>query len=218
MPFLRYRGHSLNSTDPAELAQAKADSIAAKKQLKAYISAPVKAQLISGDVWISQLWNGDTTQAKAEQPNLALRHSQGRLHHLGRLDVHPQERAQQAGRARVDELHPPARGGRGPVRGHRLWHPQRRGGQGHEEHRCPIPPKTSSSGWSIRWIWARTRRHGIRSGRKSSQPDGKEGRGRLPSSPVLPRPYKGAPINCGYRTTRSCSTPGGISISSPGAS
>jgi spermidine/putrescine transport system substrate-binding protein len=69
--FLRYRGHSLNSTNPAELSQAKADSIAAKKQLKAYISAPVKAQLISGDVWISQLWNGDTIQAKAEQPNLA---------------------------------------------------------------------------------------------------------------------------------------------------
>jgi len=67
---LRYRGHSLNSTNPAELAQAKADSIAAKKNLKAYISAPVKAQLISGDVWVSQLWNGDTTQAKAEQPNL----------------------------------------------------------------------------------------------------------------------------------------------------
>ena len=67
---LRFRGHSLNSTNPTELSQAKADSIAAKKQLKAYISAPVKAQLISGDVWISQLWNGDTTQAKAEQPNL----------------------------------------------------------------------------------------------------------------------------------------------------
>ncbi len=68
---LRHRGHSLNSTDPAELAQAKADCIHAKKYLKAYISAPVKAQLISGDVWISQLWNGDTTQAKTEQPNLA---------------------------------------------------------------------------------------------------------------------------------------------------
>ena len=68
--FLRYRGHSLNSTDPQQLAKAKADSIVAKKQLKAYLSAPVKAQLISGDVWISQLWNGDTTQAKAEQPNL----------------------------------------------------------------------------------------------------------------------------------------------------
>jgi spermidine/putrescine transport system substrate-binding protein len=69
--MLRYRGHSLNSTNPAELSQAKADAIAAKRQLKAYISAPVKAQLISGDVWISQLWNGDTAQAKAEQPNLA---------------------------------------------------------------------------------------------------------------------------------------------------
>ncbi len=67
---LRYRGHSLNSTNPAELAQAKADAIAAKTNLKAYISAPVKAQLISGDVWVSQLWNGDTTQAKAEQSNL----------------------------------------------------------------------------------------------------------------------------------------------------
>ena len=67
---LRYRGHSLNSIDPDELAQAKADCIAAKRQLKAYISAPVKAQLISGDVWIAQLWNGDATQARAEQANL----------------------------------------------------------------------------------------------------------------------------------------------------
>ena len=68
--FLRYRGHSLNSTDPQQLARAKTDAVEAKKHLKAYISAPVKAQLISGDVWIAQLWNGDTTQAKAEQPNL----------------------------------------------------------------------------------------------------------------------------------------------------
>jgi spermidine/putrescine transport system substrate-binding protein len=68
--MLRYRGHSLNSTDRQQLAQAKKDAIEAKKHLKAYISAPVKAQLISGDVWISQLWDGDTSQAKAEQPNL----------------------------------------------------------------------------------------------------------------------------------------------------
>jgi spermidine/putrescine transport system substrate-binding protein len=67
---LRYRGHSLNSTDSGDLSQAKTDAIAAKAQLKAYISAPVKAQLISGDVWIAQLWDGDTTQARAEQANL----------------------------------------------------------------------------------------------------------------------------------------------------
>ena len=66
--WLRYRGHSLNSTDPTELAGAKTDALAAKKNLKAYISAPVKGQLISGDVWIAQLWNGDTAQARAEQP------------------------------------------------------------------------------------------------------------------------------------------------------
>jgi len=68
---LRRRGHSLNSTDPAKLAQAKAGCIDAKQNLKAYISAPVKAQLISGDVWISQLWDGDTAQARKEQPHLA---------------------------------------------------------------------------------------------------------------------------------------------------
>ncbi len=68
--WLRYRGKSLNSTDPTELAGAKADALASKKYLKAYISAPVKGQLISGDVWIAQLWNGDTAQARAEQPNI----------------------------------------------------------------------------------------------------------------------------------------------------
>jgi spermidine/putrescine transport system substrate-binding protein len=68
--FLRFRGKSLNSIDPAELAQAKTDAIQAKQHLKAYISAPVKDQLIAGDVWVAQLWNGDTTQAKAQQPNL----------------------------------------------------------------------------------------------------------------------------------------------------
>ena len=69
--MLRYRGHSLNSVDPRELAQAKRDAIAAKPQLKAYISAPVKGQLVSGDVWLAQLWSGDTAQAQAEQPAIA---------------------------------------------------------------------------------------------------------------------------------------------------
>jgi spermidine/putrescine-binding protein len=66
--WLRFRGHSLNSRDAGELAAAKRDAIAAKANLKAYLSAPVKGQLISGDVWIAQLWNGDATQARVEQP------------------------------------------------------------------------------------------------------------------------------------------------------
>ncbi len=68
--FLRLRGHSINSVDPGELEAARQDAIAAKKNLKAYLSAPVKAQLIAGDVWLAQLWNGDAAQARREQPAL----------------------------------------------------------------------------------------------------------------------------------------------------
>jgi spermidine/putrescine transport system substrate-binding protein len=66
--FLKYRGHSINSAVPAELAQAKEDALAAKRNLKAYVSAAVKGQLIAGDVVVAQLWNGDAAQAIAEQP------------------------------------------------------------------------------------------------------------------------------------------------------
>jgi spermidine/putrescine transport system substrate-binding protein len=69
--WLKFRGKSMNSTDKAELDQAKADALQSKALLKAYISAPVKGQLVAGDVWVAQLWNGDTMQAKAEQENIA---------------------------------------------------------------------------------------------------------------------------------------------------
>ncbi|HTK57258.1 MAG TPA: spermidine/putrescine ABC transporter substrate-binding protein [Gemmatimonadales bacterium] len=65
--FLRYRGHSLNSTDPALLAAAKADTLLAKPNLKAFLSGTVKAQLVAGDVHLAQTWNGEALQARAEQ-------------------------------------------------------------------------------------------------------------------------------------------------------
>lgn len=68
--WLKYRGRSLNSIDPTELADAKADALRAKANLKSYLSAPVKAQLIAGDVWLAHLWNGDTAQAKTAQAAL----------------------------------------------------------------------------------------------------------------------------------------------------
>jgi spermidine/putrescine transport system substrate-binding protein len=61
----------VNSTNPDELNKAKELALKAKPNLAAFLSAPVKAQLVAGDVWISQLWNGDTMQAKAEQANIA---------------------------------------------------------------------------------------------------------------------------------------------------
>lgn len=69
--FLRFNGHSINSRSPAELDEARDDAILARDQLRAWISAPVKDQLIAGDVWIAQLWNGDTAQARTAQPALA---------------------------------------------------------------------------------------------------------------------------------------------------
>jgi spermidine/putrescine transport system substrate-binding protein len=69
--FLRLRGRSLNAIDPAELEAARRDAVAAKHNLKAYLSAPVKAQLIAGDVWIAQLWNGDAAQAAREDPAIS---------------------------------------------------------------------------------------------------------------------------------------------------
>ena len=69
--FLKYRGHSLNSSDRGELEAAERDGIAAKANLKAYLSAPVKGQLIGGDVWIAQLWNGDAEQAAREEPAIS---------------------------------------------------------------------------------------------------------------------------------------------------
>lgn len=65
---LKVLGYSLNSTDEAQLAEAKTLCIEQKRLLKAYVSAAVKPQLIAGDVWLAQLWSGDAFQAMREQP------------------------------------------------------------------------------------------------------------------------------------------------------
>lgn len=68
--WLKFRGKSINSVDPADLAAAKADALAAKANLQSYVSASVKGQLVAGDVVVAQLWNGDTIQAKVEQDQI----------------------------------------------------------------------------------------------------------------------------------------------------
>ena len=68
--MLRYRGHSINSTDPEELRQARTDALAARPNLQAFVSAPVKGQLVAGDVWVAQMWNGDAAQARMEAPGI----------------------------------------------------------------------------------------------------------------------------------------------------
>ncbi len=69
--MLKARGRSLNATDPAELRQARDDALEAKRHLRAYKSAQVKGDLVAGDVWIAQMWNGDAAQAALEEPAIA---------------------------------------------------------------------------------------------------------------------------------------------------
>ncbi|HET6617190.1 MAG TPA: spermidine/putrescine ABC transporter substrate-binding protein, partial [Gemmatimonadota bacterium] len=69
--FLKLNGYSLNSIVPEELEAAKRDAVEAARHIRAFVSAPVKGQLISGDVWIAQLWDGDTRQAASEETAIA---------------------------------------------------------------------------------------------------------------------------------------------------
>jgi spermidine/putrescine transport system substrate-binding protein len=67
---LKMLGYSLNSTSEKELMEAKKKLLEQKALLKAYISAPVKSLLISGEVWLSQLWVGDTLMAADENADI----------------------------------------------------------------------------------------------------------------------------------------------------
>jgi spermidine/putrescine-binding protein len=69
--MLRYRGRSLNSTDPVELGRAQADALAAKRNLRAYLSVEVRPYLLSGEVWVAQLYNGATRRLSALDPAIA---------------------------------------------------------------------------------------------------------------------------------------------------
>lgn len=65
---LKLSGHSLNSTAREDLLQAGDLLKAQKPLLRAYISGPVREQLATEDVWVAQLWTGDTLAAQQENP------------------------------------------------------------------------------------------------------------------------------------------------------
>jgi spermidine/putrescine transport system substrate-binding protein len=69
--MLRYRGHSLNSIDPAQLAGAQADGIRAKRNLRAYLSVEVRPYLLSGDVWVVQFYDGAARRLTKLDPAIA---------------------------------------------------------------------------------------------------------------------------------------------------
>jgi spermidine/putrescine transport system permease protein len=71
MAALKWQGHSLNTTDPALLAEARDRLIAQKPLVRAYNSTNFEDVLLSGDAWLAQAWNGQIAKAMDQDPDLA---------------------------------------------------------------------------------------------------------------------------------------------------
>ncbi len=61
---LKMLGHSVNSSDPAELDAARRALIEQKRLVRAYVNAEVRDQLVAGDVAAAQAWAVTAAQAK----------------------------------------------------------------------------------------------------------------------------------------------------------
>jgi spermidine/putrescine-binding protein len=68
---LKKLGLSFSATDPGELGRARAEAIAQKPLVRAYLNAEVRDQLVSGDVLAAQLWSTTAAQAMAANPRLS---------------------------------------------------------------------------------------------------------------------------------------------------
>jgi spermidine/putrescine transport system substrate-binding protein len=68
---LKYLGYSLNSTNEAEINQARDLLIKQKKNLKAFAPDEGQNMLAAGDVDIVMEWNGDILQVMAEDQDIA---------------------------------------------------------------------------------------------------------------------------------------------------
>jgi spermidine/putrescine transport system substrate-binding protein len=66
---LKYFGHSFNSNDPAQLAEAEKLLIACKPHLFG-INSDYKPGLIAGDAGASVCWTGDAVQLQRDQPEM----------------------------------------------------------------------------------------------------------------------------------------------------
>lgn len=67
---LKWKGHSLNSTNLAELQEAKDLLMQQKPLLKAYDSSNFDGILMAGDVWITHGWSGNIALVTLQDPNL----------------------------------------------------------------------------------------------------------------------------------------------------
>lgn len=67
---LKLRGHSINSTSPAELAEAEAVLLEWKKNLAKFDNEQYKLGLASGEFLLVHAWSGDIFQVRRENPDV----------------------------------------------------------------------------------------------------------------------------------------------------
>lgn len=71
---LKMDGDSINSQNRGQLERAKAQAVAAKPLLRAFISAEVRDQVVAGDVLMAQIWAQMGRMAVNERQDLAYVH------------------------------------------------------------------------------------------------------------------------------------------------
>jgi spermidine/putrescine transport system permease protein len=67
---LKWKGLSVNTTDPARLLAAQKALIAQRPLVRAYNSSNFEDVLLSGDVWLAQGWNGQFARAIAQDADI----------------------------------------------------------------------------------------------------------------------------------------------------
>jgi spermidine/putrescine transport system permease protein len=67
---LKWKGRSVNTTDPRVLAEAQKLLIDQKPLVKVYDSANFHDVLLSGDVWVAQGWNGQFAKVMDHEPDI----------------------------------------------------------------------------------------------------------------------------------------------------
>jgi spermidine/putrescine-binding protein len=68
---LKWKGHSLNSTDPSDLAEAKQLLLQQKPLLKGYNSTSFDDMLLAGDTWMTHSWSGQIALVAEDNHNLS---------------------------------------------------------------------------------------------------------------------------------------------------
>ena len=68
---LRAKGHSANSTEPAQIRKAFEFLAELKPSIRVFDVTAVKQALISEEVWLGPIWNGDFLVAEEENDSLA---------------------------------------------------------------------------------------------------------------------------------------------------